>query len=216
MYKKIVISIEGNIGAGKSTLLKCLSKVENTTVLPEPVEKWTDVRRHNLFGLCMDNPMKWAFPFQCLALQTLLDNHVKEITTPIKIMERSAYSGRNCFIKLLTQNGTIHPVQEAVLEEWYQFIKRTFPIGLDLIIYTRVSPDVALQRIQARNRPGEANVKREYLENLHDLHEEWLNRDKCPESGATIRIIDVDMHKEDVELEAQKLSTEITQLSLFT
>ena len=42
------------------------------------------------------------------------------------------------------------------------------------IFYIKTSPEVAMQRLLSRNREGE-NVSSEYLERVHDYHEQWLN-----------------------------------------
>ena len=44
----------------------------------------------------------------------------------------------------------------------------------DLIIYLRTSPEKAYQRIKKRNREEELNISYEYIQQLHDYHEEWL------------------------------------------
>lgn len=42
------VFIEGNIGAGKTTFLNHFKKYEDVCLFTEPVEKWRDLRGHNL------------------------------------------------------------------------------------------------------------------------------------------------------------------------
>lgn len=49
---KFTVCVEGNIGSGKSTLLQYFSKYNDVEVQEEPVEKWRDVRGHNLLVSC--------------------------------------------------------------------------------------------------------------------------------------------------------------------
>lgn len=214
MRKLFNVAIEGNIGAGKSTMLKCFSKENRITAFPEPVEKWRNLRGENLFELFMREPLKWAFPFQCLAFQTLLEIHTSKIPTPVRIMERSVYSVRHCFAKALVRDNILHPIHGAILDEWHEFMKQTVPMGLDMIIYMRVSPEVALSRIRARNRPEEVGITLDYTTKLHQLHEDWLCNERCSDSGALINIINADLSEREVELEALKIKDKIIELSM--
>ncbi|VDK41959.1 unnamed protein product [Taenia asiatica] len=45
---------------------------------------------------------------------------------------------------------------------------------LDLIVYLRCSPEVCAERVRKRNRRGEGSISMDYLNQLHDLHEDWL------------------------------------------
>lgn len=209
MNRRFVVSVEGNIGAGKSTLLECFSKDNSMSVFPEPVEKWRNHKGTNVFGLFMKEPHKWAFPFQSLVLQTLLEIHTTKISTPIRVMERSMFSVRHCFTEMLTQSQILHPVHKAILDEMHQFTKQTFQIGIDLIIYLRVNPEVAQQRIRLRGRTEESEINLSYLEDLHQVYEAWLNKEMCDDSGAIIRIVNANLPKSRIELEANKLKEEI-------
>ena len=51
----------------------------------------------------------------------------------------------------------------------------------DLVVYLRASVDTLLWRIQKRGRDYERDISRQYLEQLNDLYEEWIQRfDMCP------------------------------------
>ena len=46
----------------------------------------------------------------------------------------------------------------------------------DGFIYLKADPDVCSERMARRNRSEEGGVKLEYLEQLHNMHEQWLGQ----------------------------------------
>lgn len=79
------------------------------------------------------DPVKWAMTFQSYVTMTMLDMHRRPTATPVKLMERSVFSARYCFVEHMMRTGTLHPAQFAVLDEWFRFIHREIPIDVDLI-----------------------------------------------------------------------------------
>lgn len=90
-----------------------------------------------LLLFCQDlmykDPAKWAMTFQAYVSMTMLDMHRRPTATPVKLMERSLFSARYCFVEHMMRQGTLHPAQFAVLDEWFRFIQREIPIDADLI-----------------------------------------------------------------------------------
>jgi len=106
--RQLVISIDGNISSGKSTLVSHLSdfipqlnyQVES---VPEPLEKWCNMKGHNLLDLFYQDPKRNNFIFQhYVQLTRLMDlRKVKSNTTlengyfgKISILERSLQNNR--------------------------------------------------------------------------------------------------------------------------
>lgn len=79
------------------------------------------------------DPSKWAMAFQAYVSLTMLDMHRRPASTPVKLMERSIYSARYCFVEHMQRSGILHPAQFAVLDEWFRFIHTEIPIEADLI-----------------------------------------------------------------------------------
>lgn len=48
-----------------------------------------------------ENPQRWGFAFQSNAQLTLAKLHAQPAKAPIKVMERSIYSARYCFVENL-------------------------------------------------------------------------------------------------------------------
>ena len=83
------IIVEGNIGAGKTTFLKPFMNQPNIEVVPEPVEKWRNMHGHNLLDLFYQNPQRNSMLLQTYVQLTMVQNHTKPCSKPLRIMERS-------------------------------------------------------------------------------------------------------------------------------
>ena len=62
------------------------------------------------------------------------------------------------------------------MNKWFEWIINNNNCDLDLIFYLRADPEICYKRAHMRNRREEIgkSLSLEYLENLHDLHEQWL------------------------------------------
>lgn len=96
------IVVEGNIGSGKTTFLQQFEQMRNATTLPEPVKRWSAVGgKHNLLTMMYEQPEKNALTLQTYVQLTMLQNHRHQVGTQFKLMERSLYSARYCFVENL-------------------------------------------------------------------------------------------------------------------
>ena len=168
--RPFTVVVEGNIGSGKSTFLahfkramqdlaqgKAHAGMENSLprqdgrqarenlveILAEPVDKWRDLKGHNLlqvrrrleravkkdFGnflfyaqLMYSEPGRWSLAFQSYVQLTMVKLHLQRTSAPIKLMERSLHSGRHCFIENLYRSGKLPGSEYSVLDEWYRFL----------------------------------------------------------------------------------------------
>lgn len=205
---RLNILVEGNIGSGKTTLLDYLNNQTNYHIEPEPLEKWRDVNGNNLLRLWYNDKATWSFSFQMYVLLTMLENHNINSTNDIKIMERSIYSAKYCFIEALKNSNTLHMVEFNILEQWYDYILKEHEPKVELIIYVRTSPGVCFERMKARSRNEETSVDFKYIEQLHKLHEQWLlstNRFK-------VVIIDGNLCQNDIVSEYRRVMDIINEL----
>nr|CAH0106639.1 unnamed protein product [Daphnia galeata] len=173
--KPFTVIIEGNIGSGKTTLLNYFSKYRDVEVLQEPVERWRNVEGHNLLSLLYNDPARWSLTFQTHVQLTMLDHHTKETSAKVKLMERSIFSGRYCFVENLHQSKLMEPAEYAVISEWFKWITKNIDVDVDLIVYLRSDPEVVHKRILQRARKEEKTVPLSYIVALHEIHEEWLH-----------------------------------------
>ena len=116
----------------------------------------------------------------------------------IKVMERSLFSARHCFVESMLSEGSLQPGMFHVLQEWFDFIDVFHQPRVDLIVYLRTSPAVAYERLLSRGRPEEASVPLQLLARLHELHEEWIAIERDVK-GTPVVIIDADQSLADLE-----------------
>lgn len=203
------VLVEGNIGSGKTTFLEHYRQVEDITLLTEPVEEWRNLKGWNLLDLMYKDPEKWTMAFQSYVALTMLDMHSKITPTPVKLMERSLYSARYCFVEQMKRKGNLHPAQFAVLDEWFRFIHHNIPIEADLIVYLKASPSVAYERIKKRARSEEQCVPLSYLEELHELHEDWLVHRTLGECPAPVLVLDADLDHSKITEEYKRSELQV-------
>ncbi|ELT96475.1 hypothetical protein CAPTEDRAFT_169438 [Capitella teleta] len=188
--KKFTVSVEGNIGCGKSTLLKYFESCPTVECLKEPVDQWRDIQGHNALQLLYEDPKRWAFSFDNYSMLTRLEMHRHKHAVPVKMLERSLFSTRYVFVENSHKSGMLTDLEFAVLSEWFDFITTTQKVGVDLFVYLKAPPDVCHRRIMARNRKEESGVPLDFIEKLHDLHEDWLINQKKYKVPGPVLVLD--------------------------
>jgi deoxyadenosine/deoxycytidine kinase len=193
----IIISIEGNIGSGKSTFLDILRKQFkyhhfNIEYVDEPLDLWLKMKDDNNVNL-LDNFYKdqerWSYTFQNFAfishkkyLENAFNSLIKKeqdkelkYIDGIIICERSTLTDKYVFGKQLYQDGKINKMEWQIYEEWFNWLENKFDnLKIDYHIYVRTSPEICQERIKKRNRDEETTIPLEYLEKIHNRHDEWL------------------------------------------
>lgn len=205
------IIVEGNIGAGKTTFLKPFMNQPNIEVVPEPVEKWRNMKGHNLLDLFYQNPQRNSMLLQTYVQLTMVQNHTKPCSKPLRIMERSLLSARYCFVENLRSSGKMTDPEYLVLSEWFKYLISApqLDFHVDEIIYLRTDPEVAHERIKNRHRHEEMKIPLQYLKDLHQLHENWLVKGENLVPKAPVRIIDangdLDQLREKYQAETNRI-----------
>lgn len=187
--RNITVAVEGNIGSGKTTLLNHFRHHSEVEVLEEPVDKWKNVGGKNLLELFYTDCQRWSYLFESYAVLSLMKIHKKPHVTPVKMIERSVYSGYFCFEHNLCKSGMMSKAEHSVHNEWFNWITKQHQPHLDLIIYLKTSPETCMERIKARNRSEEKTIPMELLNALHERHEEWLIQRKFP-VPAPVMVVD--------------------------
>ncbi|XP_063982082.1 deoxynucleoside kinase-like isoform X3 [Diachasmimorpha longicaudata] len=206
--RPFTVCIEGNIGSGKTTFLNNFKQFNNTMVLQEPVELWRNVEGMNLLDLMYKDPGRYACLFQSYVQLTMLQLHTMKSPLPYKIMERSVYSAR-CFIENMKRTNVLKEVEATVLEKWYDWCINHALIETDLIVYLRTTPDIVYKRMRARARQEENLVSLEYLEQVHQIHEDWLYHRTLFDVPAPVIILDADQSMEEMFVQFEKCKTRI-------
>ena len=178
-----LISIEGNIGAGKTTLVSVLkTKFPEVVFVDEPVDEWTTVTDSDGVSILQKyyaDQKRYAFAFQMMAfitrvrrLREAFDRHPGKVI----VTERSVFTDREIFAKMLHDAGKIEDIEYTIYQKWFDEL--VGHVTVDYILYVRTEPTVCFERVIQRNRQGES-IPLDYLETCHRYHEEWLQKSPC-------------------------------------
>ena len=185
-----IVSIEGNIGSGKSTLLSSLREHykdnSNVVFLKEPVDEWEKIKDENgetILKKFYADQEKYSFPFQMMAyvsrLKVLRDTlkTIKNDTDNkniVIITERSLYTDKMVFAKMLYDSKKIEHVNYQIYLNWFDTFSDEFPVNK--VVYVKTSPDKCYQRIVKRSRTGEENIPLDYLASCSNYHDNMLDK----------------------------------------
>ena len=181
-----IVSIEGNIGSGKSTLLANLrdhyKNNENILFLKEPVDEWEKIKDSNgitILEKFYADQNKYSFSFQMMAyvsrlkvLRDVLKANQKTDKKTIIITERSLYTDKLVFAKMLYDSGKIEDVNYQIYLNWFDAFSDEFPVHKT--IYVKTTSDNCHNRIVKRSREGE-NIPLAYLENCNLYHDNMID-----------------------------------------
>jgi len=186
----MLVSIEGNIGCGKSTLLRTLSGILSSELEGlrvscelEPVDEWSHVfskdgdRDMSMLGEFYMNPEKHALAFQFYVLLTRQRqfSSIASSGSDLTLVERCLETDNKIFAKL---NFSDDPVAWNAYSQWVTCVRSGLPPDVaspQLIVYLRCSPKKCMDRVRLRSRAGEGSVTLEYLQKIHDAHEDWIS-----------------------------------------
>jgi len=175
-----IITIDGNIGAGKTTVLTHLHNNYNIYIDLEPVEKW----KSYLDNIYINNKNHFN-----LQLRVWLDRSwIQEKNKSLMLMERSPYFIRNTFNTYMYKNNLISNQEYVIINELYDKTDEIWKSNF--YIYLRSNPENCLKRILERGRENETNISIDYLNDIHELHEETYK--KALESKFNVLIIDIE------------------------
>jgi deoxyadenosine/deoxycytidine kinase len=175
-----IITFDGNIGCCKTSILNYFHKNYKTAIDVEPIESWTYYLKN------MYDTYKSTYNFQ---IKVWIDRcWIQEKSNVIVMMERSPYFIRNVFVEKALEDKTIS-------KDEYDNINKLHDTTDDLwqpnaFIYLRSNPENCFARIKKRNRESEKNIKLEYVERIHELHE--ANYKRADENNKNIIVIDVE------------------------
>jgi deoxyguanosine kinase len=185
-----IISIEGNIGSGKSTLLKYLSQCcegdKEFVFLQEPVDAWDTIKDEQgvtMLAKFYQDQQRYAFSFQMMAYISrlaLLKKTCDENPNAIIVTERSLYTDKHVFAKMLYDTKCIEEVEYKIYLNWFHTFADDYPISK--FIYVNADPPTCFGRIMVRSRKGESSIDVGYLEKCGRYHNTMLLNeymDKC-------------------------------------
>ncbi|MHB2151036.1 deoxynucleoside kinase [Calditrichota bacterium LG25] len=168
--RKLYVAIAGNIGAGKTTLTRMLSQKLGWKAYYEKV---------------IDNPYledfykdmnRWSFHLQIFFLSHRFKTQQEITEWPGScIQDRSIYEDAEIFAATLHKQGFMSDRDfenyKALFEIMTSYLRKP-----DLIIYLQASTERLFQHIKKRGRAYEQQIDRDYLEQLNQAYEEWIER----------------------------------------
>ncbi len=176
------IAIAGNIGSGKSTLTELLAKHFGWQPHYEDVE--TNPYLHSFY----EDMQRWSFNLQVYFLNSRF-RQVVEIRKSGKtvVQDRTIYEDAYIFAPNLHDMGLMDTRDfnnyKSLFDLMISFIQPP-----DLLVYLRASVPTLVRQIQKRGRPYEESIRLDYLKNLNDRYEAWINTYR----EGKLLIVDVD------------------------
>jgi deoxyadenosine/deoxycytidine kinase len=119
---------------------------------------------------------KYSFPFQMMAYISrlaILRKVVKENKNAVLITERSLYTDKLVFARMLYEQGKIEDVNYQIYLHWFEEFASDCPVNN--IIYVKTSPEKCYERIHKRARQGEEVIPLAYLTSCDEYHNNFLS-----------------------------------------
>jgi deoxyadenosine/deoxycytidine kinase len=193
---KTFITIAGNIGVGKSTLTTLLAGRLGWQPFFEVVEE------NPYLADFYDDMQRWSFHSQLFFLSRRLRQHHRLLQHPGPVLQdRSVYEDAEIFARNLYRQGHMSPRDWETYADMY----KTLSLVLQpphLVVYLRASVPTLLRRIGQRGRDYEQSIAPDYLSQLNELYDEWVDGfNLCPVLTADTDNLDVvsnDQHLDQI------------------
>ena len=163
------IVIAGNIGSGKSTLTRLLSQHYGWTPRYESVD-------HNQYLEDYYRDIhRWSFNLEVYFLKERFRDMLAIAQTPGTIIQdRSIFEGVYVFMANNKAMGHLSDRDYRTYMELFEQMLSIIKLP-DLMIYLRASVSHLVNNIQKRGRDYEQTMKLEYIENLNQRYEDFIN-----------------------------------------
>jgi len=198
------IAIAGNIGSGKTTLTGLLAKHFGW----DP--HYEDVDKNPYLNSFYEDMQRWSFNLQIYFLNSRF-RQVVDIRNSGKtvIQDRTIYEDAYIFAPNL---HTMNLMSTRDYENYRSLfdLMNTFIQPPDLLIYLRASVPTLVSQIQKRGREYENAIRLDYLKNLNEMYEDWIEGYKF----GKLLIIDADARKvsenpEDLGLVIENINAQL-------
>jgi deoxyadenosine/deoxycytidine kinase len=179
------IAIAGNIGSGKTTLTGLLAKHFGW----EP--HYEDVDTNPYLNSFYEDMQRWSFNLQIYFLNSRF-RQVVDIRKSGKtvIQDRTIYEDAFIFAPNLHSMNLMSTRDFENYRSLFDLMS-TFIQPPDLLIYLRASVPTLVNQIQKRGRDYENAIRLDYLKNLNEIYEDWIESYKF----GKLLIIDADTLK---------------------
>ncbi len=189
--KNKYIAIEGNIGVGKTTLAKFLANHFNGSLL---LEEFAENKFLKLFYQTKDYAFHSEMQFlldRSLQMNTFFDQNHPIVFSDFHIEKCLVFSKMN-----------LSKSNYSIVEKVHKSLFKNFSKP-DVLIFLDSDIEHILKNIKARNRDFEKDLGIEYLENLIQNYNFWLDKLKIP----VVKIDSKTINYNNKELLLKKLSS---------
>lgn len=154
------ITLAGVVGVGKSTVSKLLGEKHYYMVMDEPVEENPYLDQYYA------DPKDMAFKMQVYMVMARSKQLKQAKITSNIIFDRSILEDP-IFVDVLYELGYMNTTDYKVYKEFYdvvvlQSLYLDENIKPELVVYLRVDPEIAMERITKRGRASEQNIGNAY------------------------------------------------------
>ena len=179
------IAIAGNIGSGKTTLTSLLAKHF------EWDPHYEDVDKNPYLNSFYEDMQRWSFNLQIYFLNSRF-RQVVDIRNSGKtvVQDRTIYEDAFIFAPNLHSMNLMSTRDFENYRSLFDLMS-TFIQPPDLLIYLRASVSTLVSQIQKRGREYENAIRLDYLKNLNEMYEDWIEGYKF----GKLLIIDADTLK---------------------
>lgn len=166
------MAVAGNIGAGKTTLTEMLARHYGWEARFEDVEN-----NPYLNDFYQDMP-RWSFNLQVYFLNNRLQQIVEiQHGNHTVIQDRTIYEDAHIFAPNLHEMGLMSTRDfENYINLFRTICKQIQPP--DLLIYLKSSLSTLVNQIERRGRPYEDNIRLDYLKQLNQYYNNWIENYK--------------------------------------
>ena len=201
------VAIAGNIGSGKTTLTTKLAKHYKW----EP--HFEDVENNPYLNDFYKEMQRWSFNLQVYFLNSRFRQIINIKKQDKKfIQDRTIYEDAFIFAPNLHAMGLMSTRDFENYKDLFNLMDSLVK-GPDLLIYLRASVPTLVEQIQKRGRDYENSIRLDYLTQLNDRYEAWVEE----YDNGKLLIIDVDNinfseNEEDLGSIIEKIDAEINGL----
>jgi deoxyadenosine/deoxycytidine kinase len=179
------IGVAGNIGSGKTTLTALLAK--NFAWSPH----YEDIDTNPYLQSFYEDMQRWSFNLQMYFLNTRFRQIIQIRKTGKKVIQdRTIYEDAYIFAPNLHSMNLMSTRDFECYLSLFELVSSLIQPP-DLLIYLRASVPTLVSQIQKRGREYESAIRLDYLKNLNDRYEEWIDSYKL----GNLLVVDVDTVK---------------------
>jgi deoxyadenosine/deoxycytidine kinase len=121
------------------------------------------------------------------------------------LQDRTVYEDAEVFAHNLFMRDLMSERDHQTYRELYEVLTSFLPAP-DLIVYLRASVPTLLRRIAQRGRDYERSIQPDYLEQLNELYEDWIDRfSLCPALAVPADDLNYATNDEHLDLITQKI-----------